>query len=61
MGESVQKVGNLMETIVRESWHLGCEGPSSVVDIATFTEKETERLDRLILLWYLSMKKAGTW
>ena len=36
---------NLMETFVRETRPSGCEGPSSVVDIATFTEKETERLD----------------
>ena len=45
MGESVKKVGSLMDTVVRDNWPSGCEGPSSVVNIATFAEKETELLD----------------
>ena len=46
LGESVQKVDNLMETVVSETWPSGCQGPSSMVDISTFTGKETELLDR---------------
>ena len=35
-----------MDTVVRPAWpSAGYKGPSSVVDIATCTEKETERLD----------------
>ena len=45
MGESVKKVGSLMDTVVRDNWPSGCEGPSSVADISTFAEKETELLD----------------
>ena len=43
-GEFVQKVGNLIETLVREPWPSGFKGPSSVIDIATFTEKETKQV-----------------
>ena len=36
----------MMDTVVRPAWpSAGYKGPSSVVDIATCTEKETERLD----------------
>ena len=41
-GESVQKVGNFIEIIVRETWPSGWSG----FDISMVAEKETERLNR---------------
>ena len=44
--------GQLNGDVVREAWPSGCGGPSSVVNIANCTEKETNVLIIGILLWY---------
>ena len=38
-GESVQKVGSLIDTVMRDTWSSGRGGPSSVFDIATNAKK----------------------
>ena len=44
LGESMQKVGNLMETVVRKTWPSGRKGTSSCMDTATVAKKEKECL-----------------